>query len=375
MMEQKRSITTSENDRDDNARSRTISRRDFLKLAATAGLLAGCCATQQQDTVPVSTPTSTPASPPTVTPIPTIVIRRPEIIKTYPDVPSKVVHTRHAGAWEGDDLVPEVLHDMLDAAISELTGLDDAVEAWAALFSPDERIAIKVNTLFDGWTHVPLVMAVTKRLQAAGIPAEQIVIFDGATEEMIGTGYPINQNGPGVRCYGTATSASYDYTPGWTLAGEDIQLSNILLACDALINMPILKTGYAGISFAMKNHYGTLDQPRHFHKNFEQDIPELNNLQPIRDRTRLIVGDMLTVNPAGRRSIGPGNAILMSFDPVAHDAIGLQRTIEVLTAKGDHQNHPRTAEVRSIPWLEYAAEIGLGTNDPDNMEVVEIELG
>ena len=83
-------------------------------------------------------------------------------------------------------------------------------------------------------------------------------------------------------------------------------------------------------------------------------------------------GDMLTVNPAGTRSVGPGNAILMSFDPVAHDAIGLQRTVEVLTARGGYPKH--TVE-QATPCLEHAAEIGLGTNDPDNTEVVEIELG
>jgi hypothetical protein len=95
------------------------------------------------------------------------------------------VRAHHAGVWSGDELVPDALRQMLDASITELTGLNDAHEAWAALFAPDERIAIKVNALRGPClTHVPLVMAVTACLQAAGVPAEQIVIFDRYTDDL-----------------------------------------------------------------------------------------------------------------------------------------------------------------------------------------------
>jgi hypothetical protein len=99
-----------------------------------------------------------------------VAVRRPEAIQFYPDVPSKVVQAHHVGVWTGtpsggkrdnDLLVPEALRQMLDASVAKLTGLNDAWEAWSALFSPDERVAIKVNTLgFAGvapfWTHAPL---------------------------------------------------------------------------------------------------------------------------------------------------------------------------------------------------------------------------
>jgi len=85
----------------------------------------------------------------------------------------KVVQAHHAGAWEGETLVPGALRQMLDASFRELTGLNDAREAWAALFAPDERIAIKVNAFRNSviWTHVPLVAAVSDALQEAGFPA------------------------------------------------------------------------------------------------------------------------------------------------------------------------------------------------------------
>ena len=174
-------------------------------------------------------------------------------------MPSKVVHARRASVWDGEALVPEVIRQMLDASITELTGLNDAVEAWAALFSPDERIAIKVNSHARGSVHVPLVVAVTERLQAAGVPAEQILIFDRYSNELEDEGYPVNKDGPGVRCYGTDI---HNYRDGWTLMDTDIKLSDLMLSYDALINMPILKVASGpGISFALKNHYGTFNKP------------------------------------------------------------------------------------------------------------------
>jgi hypothetical protein len=92
---------TKDKSHNDGPRSRVISRRDFCKIAA-ASLLAGCTPNPQ----PEATPTATPR--PTVTPKPTPVtdIRRPDVIRMYPKVASKVVHARHASAWDGEQLVP-----------------------------------------------------------------------------------------------------------------------------------------------------------------------------------------------------------------------------------------------------------------------------
>jgi hypothetical protein len=369
--------------------NRGVSRREFIKLATAAVLLAGCSSAPQQDAVPTSAPSSTltsapirtptsvlartPTHTPTVAPVPTLVIRRPEIIQTYPDVPSKVVHTRHAGVRDGDALAPEVIRQMLDASIAELTGLDDAIEAWAALFGPDERIAIKVNGHKRGAVHVPLAVAVAECLQAVGIPAEQILIFDRSSTELAGEGYPVNKDGPGVRCHGTDGG----YREGWTLMDTDIRLSDLLLSCDALINVPILKVANGpGISFAMKNHYGTFDKPSYFHSpKFERAIAELNALPPIRERTRLIVGDVLTADErrdtAGYRMIGTGDAVLMSFDPVAHDAVGLQVANRVLDAEG---SSTEATTSQASAWLENSAKLGLGIHDLDQIEWVEVTL-
>jgi hypothetical protein len=387
-------------------KSHKISRRDFIKVAAigAVGLLTGCGPARQPTPTSAPTDAPTPTAAPTVvpttmpvptdTPGPTMEIRRPEIIKFYPDVKSKVVHTHHAGAWEGDKLVPEALRQMLDTSMTSLTGLSDAHLAWATLFTPNEHVAIKVNTYggsFGGsmvFTHVPLVMVVAQALQEVGIPAEQITIYDINTAELQGAGYPINRDGPGVRCYGTAASwdeldqGKGDYAPGWKLLNKALSLSNILLNSDAIINMPVLKThSWSGLTFAMKSHYGSIDNPGRFHEGVERAIPQINALPPIKDRARLYIGDMLEAACLqGQWGYGDsdwsiplrGDAILMSFDPVAHDTVGLQRACQLAEENGERTDW---INQKAKLWLANAASLGLGTNDPNNIELIELKLG
>jgi hypothetical protein len=289
-----------------------------------------------------------------------------------PDVPSKVVRARHAGVWDDRMLVPGAIRQMLDGAITELTGLNDAGEAWAALFAPDERVAIKVNSIdrSSGSTHLPLVMAVTECLQQVGIPAEQIVIFDRRTNELKNAGYPVNRDGPGVRCCGTDGG----YIAGWTMAGLSVGLSDVLLSCDALINMPILKShSLAGITFAMKNHYGTFDRPQDFHGHrMKCGMAELNALPPIKDRTRLIIGDAFKIIMRGLiLSIEMGDSLFMSFDPVAHDVVGLEPCSRMMDAKG--RDSAGAIELANR-WLKHGTELGLGTSNLDDIDLVEVDL-
>ncbi len=377
--------------------SRTVfSRRQFVHLAASAGLLAACNAATPVSTstlpaVEISAsdtpappsptpmpPTRTPVPTATVAPTPTTDVRRPEIVQFYPTVASRVVQAQHAGVWSGDSLEAAALRQMLDASITALTGLNDAVEAWQSLFEPSERIAIKVNAFRNSriWTHVPLVQAVTDSLQAAGVPAGQIVVFDFYTSELTEAGFAVNKDGPGVRCYGSDGS----HTRGWQVLGTSTPMSDVLLACDALINIPVLKSHMlAGMSFALKNHYGTIPNPQDFHSGrwINEGMIALNLLPPIRQRTRLIIGDALAACLRYKNSYPywstdwKGDSILMSFDPVAHDAIGLDIFRQALTADG---GNPASAVNMAMPWLENGSKMGLGTHRSDQIEFLKISL-
>ncbi len=350
--------------------SRSLSRKDFLRLstlglgALGGGRLLSACN-------PAPTPTAT-AVPPMATATQPAVIPNPEIFQFYPTIPSKVIHTHHTGAWAGEKLTPAALRQMVDDSITNLTGLNDVKASWAALFKPTERIAIKVNAFQNStiWTHAPLVQAVTDSLVEAGHPAEQIVIYDTTSNELKTAGFTINQDGPGVRCYGSDSN----YKKGWKVDNVDVQLSTVLLDCDALINMPVLKSHMiAAMTYSLKNHFGTVSYPDGLHGNIDVKIAGLNALPEIKDKTRLIIGDALEANLRYNNSWPywvadwKGDSILMSFDPVAVDTVGAQ-ILGTALEKEDFTS-------RAIAGFDEAAKLGLGTNDPANMNVIERKLG
>jgi hypothetical protein len=129
----------------------------------------------------------------------------------------------------------------------------------------------------------------------------------------------------------------------------------------------------------MKNHYGSVQFPSMLHYPIDQSIAELNALPPIKDRTRLVIGDVLEANL--QYSSGwpyweadwKGDSILMSFDPVAHDALGMQ-ILEQLQTENQAALSSMLRDTATA-YLKIAAELGLGTHDPQNMEVVEVKLG
>ncbi len=380
----------------DQSKKEPISRKEFLRLAgaslgalASSQLLAACRGKPQEPTPTSPAPSETPLPAPTatrpltatptleVTPTPLKEVYHPELIKIYPAAPSKVIETHHAGVWSGKSLVPGALRQMLDESITRLTGLNDARQAWAALFKPEERIAIKVNAFSNSiiWTHTPLVQAVTDSLQEAGISAGNITIYDLQTYELKAAGFPVNPDGPGVRCIGSDNDFEPDHVK---VLNTDIQLSSILANCDALINMPVLKSHMmAGITFAMKNHFGSCPFPANLHTSDMKTVSALNALPYIKERTRLIVGDALQACVRYKNSYPyweadwTGDSIFMSFDPLAHDTLGLQKLSQLLEKDG---GDPASIQGMAAPALQYGAGLGIGTNDPAHMQFEEVNL-
>lgn len=378
-----------------------LSRRSMLKIsgAAAAGVLlsaTGCAPAAPQTAIeqsPLPTaaekptlapaaaqaatatnPPSTPTEKPTLAPPPVDkTYRRPEIIKFHPDAKSRVVRASDPAAWNGDALAPAVLRKMVDGSIVSLTGQKDASAAWRALFDPTERIAIKVNAFRNStiWTHVELVKAVTDSLQASGIPGEQITVFDFYDDELTTAGFTLNKDGPGVRCYGTEQM----YSTQWDANGTSVKLSDILVDADALINMPVLKSHMiAGLTFALKNHYGSVSYPDGLH-NIAKCLPALNALAPIKDATRLVIGDVLAANTKYAYSWPywdadvKSDSILMSYDPLAADTVGWEMLQKLAEEKG---NSTKGLFGMAEPWFKTCGEASLGANAMSNIELLEV---
>jgi hypothetical protein len=279
---------------------------------------------------------------------------------------SAVALVRHDGVWDGDQILSQVVLEMLDAALTQLTGINDAAAAWSALFSPGETIGIKVNTISRYTTTPQVAYAVAQRLQEAGVLAEQIVLFDRSDGELKARGYTVNADGPGVRCRGAR---------GWeqpaTVAGTTQRVHDVLLSCDALINLPPLKQhGTSGFTSAMKNHYGTIDRPGQLHAGqCDPGIPELNALPIFREKTRLIVGDFVRTCPYDWNRMTRENLIAMSFDPVAFDGMARQVLVDRRAVHGRQAGDI----IGMSHYVESAVELGLGAGE-SNAEVRRLVL-
>lgn len=271
---------------------------------------------------------------------------------------------------------PDIAQAMLFEAVRRLSGEKNDRDAWKHYFKPEDVVGIKVNCLFGrgASTHPEVVMAIVEGLKLAGVKPENIIIWDRSDADLAKSGYTLNREGPGVRCYGT--NGDYDPTP--TRHGSfNGRLSRILSErITALVNAPILKDhSIAGITNACKNHYGSFDNPgAHHGNNCDPYLADLNALPVIRQKTRLIVCDAIRPIADG----GPGlrgdaawdyNAILVATDPIAIDTVGWQ----IIEARRKEVGLPPLAQVgRPVRYLQTAAQMGIGTNDPNRIKLVRV---
>jgi hypothetical protein len=386
-----------------------ISRRVFLGLGASAlgGWLAGCWrATVAPTAVPTSIPAAeaspTPPASPTPTPAPFHTLTptpAPTLPLTYTPVPatptvppsptakpapalsraalmahwpatdtSRVVIVRHSGVWAGSELDPDIVHQMLDAGVSTLTGVSDALAVWRTLFDPDERVLLKVNCIsYAGPTQLAVTYAVAQRLQDAGLQSENILIFDRTDNELAAAGYTLVEGGQAVQCHGargTGTEA--------VLTQARVHFYAEFDTYDAVINIPTPKQhSMAGVSVSMKNHYGSVDRPGALHGDWcDPAIAELNAQPNVRDKTRLIVGAALNVSARDWNQPERDNALLFSFDPVALDTVAR----DILVRHRQDLGLDAGYLIKRARHLATAQSLGLGATDGNLIDLRDVVL-
>ena len=253
----------------------------------------------------------------------------------------------------------------------ELTGKSSSGDAWKALFSPKEKIAIKVNCLFPPVTPNPeTVQVVVESLADAGFDPTRIIIFDRSNGDLTKCGFKINESSKGAKCYGTK-----DYVFPANLRGVDTKISKILADdVDALINMPVLKHHViAGITASLKNHLGTVPNPGDLHPDNCSRLAELNALDPIKKKTRLIILDAARAQCDKGPGFSPAffssySGMMASTDTVAIDTIAAREILAMRNKMGlQGPIRPPTSHI------ELAGNMGLGVSDPKQIEVVEVK--
>ena len=305
---------------------------------------------------------------------------------------STVVLIRHSKVVDSSGRIQQpLLQEMLDEAMTSFTGKSTIVDAWRLFFSPDDTIGLKVNAnsarMLQGTelnSHYPaLTSAILEGCQKAGIEEGRFVIWERSEEELRSAGFTV-QNDPGkLRVLGTNKGRREPGGIGFSkesypVGGASTHVSRILTeVCTTMVNIPVLKDhGLSGVTGSLKNHYGSIDNPRTFHDNgcTGPGIPELNAVPVIREKERLIVCDALlgvyNGGPRWRREyLWPYGGIVVGTDPVAIDSVLLRILDEKRRSEGMEELGNRARHIR------VAGELGLGTADPDRIQFVRKELG
>jgi uncharacterized protein (DUF362 family) len=289
----------------------------------------------------------------------------------------KVVVATSEGLTSGVSVNADMANALLNDALKTFTDKATEEEAWKSIFpslTKDDIVGIKINTLFYLSTHQQVVDAIVQNLVAIGVPENNIIVWDKSDGDLVSSGYKINRGDTGARCFGT--NADYDNTI-YKIGGQSRRLSKILTqTCDHLINVPVLKDhSTSGVTFSMKNHYGTVDSPGSLHgNNCDPYIADLNNTDPIKEKTRLIVMDA----SVGIYNGGPGgapqfryNSIMVGQDPVALDYHCLQIIDE---EREKHNLQPIANTGRPAKHIKTAADLGLGTMDRNEMQVIQLSV-
>lgn len=292
---------------------------------------------------------------------------------------SRVIVARDDALTRGDVAGHgELLRKLLDASMQKLTNSSDAAAAWRGLFKPGDRVGIKVNTL--GLTTQPAVVdAIVAGLRSAGVPAENIIIWDRFDVELARAGFKLNRSASGVKCRGTdAEHYGGGYLPDIETSGRIGSCFSRILAedVDALICVPVLKDhNLAGVSLGLKNWFGAIHNPNKYHdRNCDPYVADVVSHKYIRPRWRLTICDGTRAqynagpqrHPAYAWSYG---GLIVSTDVVAADAVAADLIEGQRKAKG---LKPLAAEKRPPVHIATAGARGLGEADPAKIERIEV---
>jgi hypothetical protein len=236
---------------------------------------------------------------------------------------SKVLEMHDVYSFYGTDIYPPSITRMLNLGAAKMTGYDDPQKAWGAIISKDDIVALKFNDCGVpgfSWNYEFLDLLLQNFYQL-GYKKENFLIVGIYT-------LPNSAIGTRIHHYGWEDDAIFigsdlDFLPRW------------LKEVTAIINIPnYMDDNIIGIRGCLANlSWSMVKQPARLYQNKGDNgdpfIAEINALPPIRNKVRLHIVNALQVLYYG----GPQHdttfqvnhqSILMSFDPVALDHIGIE---------------------------------------------------
>ncbi len=313
-----------------------------------------------------------------------------------PSYPGRVVEVFGPGVLEGGVVRQAVVDRMLERALLELTGAADLAAAWRRFVGPEDVVGLKVNTLSGPGcsTRREVVQAVVQRLERAGVPPANIVVWDRFESHLRRARYAVVQRPGGLRCYATDSpgvgsdmevyyqadvlewlpeSLRKDPARGFAASYNNSHFSTIFTRhITKQINLPVLKDhNISDLTLALKNvAFGICSNTERFHPtpiNCDPMIAEVCAHPMVRAKNVLTIADCLSILYEGGPMVDPQyllarSSLLVATDMVALDTVGLT----ILEAVRRERGLPSLWKTSSPPkYLRTAATLGLGVGEPE----------
>ncbi len=325
--------------------------------------------------------------------------------------PSSVVKVDHENCITEDKPDQEAAYKMINSGMLALTGVESIKEAWSKFVKPGEVIGLKLNPVAGKMlsTSHAVTKAMIKHLVEAGIPKENIVLWDRREFQLHEAGFT-KEEYPGVKIRGTEirdeegsfynkdgvqygeemldkdwyywadVDGEYDeYTLPYMI--NDGKYSYFSKICtkevDKIINIPILKNAGSSITLCLKNlGYGVISNTGRLHeKLWGETSAEVCAFPPVRDKVVLNIVDGIK----GCYNGGPGanpqfiteyKTMLFGSDAVAVDRVGY----EIVLNKRIEEKIQEADKPKARRFMDDANKLGLGESDIEKIKLREIKL-
>jgi hypothetical protein len=329
--------------------------------------------------------------------------------------PGRVVRVHDPACLTGETIDAAVVRGMVERGIPALTGQDLAA-SFAALFTPQDVVGIKVNPVGPPLIAVKheVVQALIGWLEAGGLTRDRIVIWDRFEDMLTEAGFTAKRY-PGVQIVGLQAAieeeapfkdeqdrhlsdenfdqdASYlaegveggaggyhetadSYLRQHVVAGERSYFGTLVTSrLTKIINVASFKNTGNGVSMATKNlGYGAINNTGRLHSPlFFRVCTEVCAAPWIRDKLVLNVLDGIRGQYDGgpmmnEQFVYPLRTLYLATDPFALDRVGHDALVAKRKAEGVTVNeHPRFTD-----YLRQGEELGLGVADPEKIALVD----
>jgi len=228
------------------------------------------------------------------------------------------------------------LEKMLDEAVKILTEEKTAVKSWQKIIKADDIVGIKSNEYNYLRTPVELENIIQNRVEKCSVSSSSISIDDRGVLD-----------------------------------------NKVFQHSTALINVrPMRAHAWSGVGSLLKNYIMFDRKPSKYHPDSCADLAKLWTLPITKGKTRLNILVMLTplFHGLGPHLYNPKfswayNGILVGFDPVAVDTIGV-RIIQAKREQFFGEHRPINPPAKHIFLADTRHH--LGNADPDNIELIKV---